>query len=174
MILAGSWRIRQLIQQRSDRKYRLQKLNIELNDLKSYGQNIADGGISIGEMMRTPTSMYTRQLNYMNWAAQYSETNATNQMQQLMATPYYQNMMAQQTDPNVQQSYQKMLYESFYKQAQAQFSKYEVSLIHEKERAMEEERQTIQEEISAIEGEMSKAKEEVSKGIQDFFGGGRA
>lgn len=174
MILAGSWRIRQLIQQRSDRKYRLQKLNMEINDLKTYGQNIADGGISIGEMLKTPTSMYSRQLIYMDTAAQYSQTSAVNQMQQLMATPYYQNLMAQQTDPNVQQSYQKMLYDSFYKQAQSQFSKYEASLIHEKERAMEEEREDLKEEIAAIEGELSSTKQDVNKGIQDFFGDGRA
>ena len=136
MILSSSWRISQLIQRRSDRKHRLQVVNMELNDLKTYGQNIADGGITIGEMMKTPTSMYTRQLFYMNNAAQYCQMNANMQMQQLMNTPYYQSMMAQQ-DPQVQQAYQQMLQQSFYKQAQQQFSKYEANLINEKETAME-------------------------------------
>lgn len=173
MILSGSWRINQLIQRRSDRKHRLQVVNMEIQDLKTYGQNIADGGVSIGEMMKTPTSMYNRQLLYMNTASQYCQMSATNQMQQLMATPYYQSMMSQQ-DAQVQQSYQQMLYQSFYKQAQNQFSKYEANLIHEKERAMEEEKESIKEEIEAIEGELSSTKQEVSKSIQEFFGGGRA
>jgi len=170
MILSSSWRISQLIQRRSDRKHRLQVVNMELNDLKTYGQNIADGGISIGEMMKTPTSMYSRQLVYMNNAAQYCQTSANFQMQQLMNTPYYQSMMAAQ-DPQIQQAYQAMMQQSFYKQAQQEFSKYEANMIHEKETAMEEEKQSIKEEIEAIEGELQAERQEVSQSIKDFFGG---
>jgi hypothetical protein len=169
MILSSSWRIRQLIDRRSDRKHRLQTLNIEIGDIKAYAQNIADGNISIGEMMKTPTSMYQRQLLYMNTASAYAGATAQTQMQQLMSSPNYQALLSKQ-DPQVQQAYNYMMQESFYKQAQQQFTKYESSLLHEKERAMEEEKQMITEELTAIEGELQAERQECSQSIKDFFG----
>lgn len=169
MILSGSWRISQLIQRRSDYNHRLQTLNMELQDLKRYGESIADGGISIGEMMKTPTSMFNRQLIYMNRASEFSQLSASNQMNALMNTPYYQQMMAKYPDPQVQQSYKAMMYKSFYQQAQNQFSKYEASMIHEKERAMEEEQQTLKEDLEAIKSEIEGLKQNVSQDIQSFF-----
>ena len=70
MILSSSWRISQLIDRKNETQHRLRAITLELEDLRAYGRNIADGGISIGELMKVPTSMYNRQMQYMNSAAQ--------------------------------------------------------------------------------------------------------
>ena len=169
-VLSCRYRINQLLDQRAEYRKRQQQIKQELTDLQRYATNISDGGISIAELMRTPSSMYNRQLLYMHGAANYSQMSAQNQMQQLMMTPYYQQMMKDQT-PEVQTSYQQLMYQNFYKQSQSQFSKYEASLLADKQKALSEEDQSIKESLEAIEAELGDAKHAVQKGIGEIFGG---
>ncbi len=171
MFLTANFMTGNLIQQKNDYEYQLSKIKQEIQDLKTYAENIADGGISIGEMLGTPSTMYGRQLMYMNAASQYCQVSAQNQMQQLMQTPYYQNMMAQQ-QADVQQSYQSLMYKSFYDQAQAQFAKYEKKLLHEKEKALEQKQQTIMTNLEICKTQLSEFKQKSKEGINDFFGNG--
>ena len=69
MFLVASSMVSSLIYKKSDLEYQLAKINQEIQDLKSYAENIADGGVSIGEMLNTPSTMYGRQLMYMNSAS---------------------------------------------------------------------------------------------------------
>lgn len=171
MFLVASSMVSSLIYKKSDLEYQLAKINQEIQDLKAYAENIADGGVSIGEMLNTPSTMYGRQLMYMNSASQYCQLSAQNQMQQLMQTPYYQNMMAQQ-QADVQQSYQNLMYKSFYDKAQAQFARYESKLLHEKEKALEQKKTSIQSNLEICKTQLSHFKQETQQGISDFYGNG--
>ena len=172
MILSSSWRISQLIQRRNDAKHRLQQITMEINDLKSYGSSIADGGISIGELLRSPTSMYRRSMAYLTAANAYSENAASIQMGELVNTPMYADMMARAgVDEEAQRRYADSMFMSFKRQAAQQFSKYEVSMIQEREKAMELEKQSLQEEVDEIKLQLDNMRKEHSESIQDFFGG---
>ncbi len=168
MILTGQWRLFQLIRQRSDKNYRLMQLNRELSDYKAYAENIADGSLSLHEMLNTPSSMFSRQMLYMNMSSQYCQTSAANQMQQLSSNPLYQNMMSQSQDPQIQQAYQEMMYRSFYKQAQEQFSKYESKLLNEKEKEISEEKVSLETELAMIDEEIKATKEGIKNDISNF------
>lgn len=171
MLLIGQWRIFQLIRERSDKNYRLMQLTREMTELKTYGENIADGSLSLHEMMNTPSSMFARQMLYMNMSAQYCQMSAANQMSQMTSSPFYQNMMAQSQDAQIQQAYQEMMYRSFYKQAQQQFAKYEAKLLNEKEQEMAREKQTLETELAMIDEELKVTKDAVKNDTKNFIGG---
>ena len=169
-VLSSRWLISQLIDQKAEYQKRQQKLRQELIDLQKYATNISDGGVSIAELMKTPSTMFHRQMLYMHGAANYSQMSANNQIQQLMMTPYYQQMMQNQT-PEVQTSYQQLMYNQFYKQAQAQFSRYEASNLADKQKAIDEEMQEVKEQISRIDLQLSDAKQTNEKALGEVFGG---
>ena len=173
MILASSWRISQLIQQRNEYQHRLATLTMELNDLKRYGESIADGAISIGELLRSPASMYKRSMAYLTFADAYSQQVANAQMQQLTNSPYYIQMMRGQT-AEAQRQYAMMLEQQFKKSAAQQFSKFEVGMIHEKEAQIEQEKQSLTEDLEAIKGQLTSLKQENKESINEFFGSNRA
>ena len=169
MLLTGSWRLGQLIQQRIQKNYRLMQLNMEINDLRAYSTNIADGALSMNEMFSTPHSMFSRQMQYMNASSQYCQMSAQYQMQQLSSNPMYQNMMAQSQNAQVQQAYQMMMYRNFYKQAQQQFAKYETQLLNEKEKEMAKEKLSLETDIAAIEEEIKNTKQAVKNSVSNYI-----
>lgn len=168
MLLVGQWRLTQLIRQRSEKNNRLTKLAIEMNDLKTYATNIADGKLSMTEMASCPTSMFNRQMQYMMASSQYCQMAAQNQMTQLTSNPLYQQMMAQSQNAQMQAEYQKMMYRSFYKQAQEQFSKYEAKLLNEKEAEMQKEKISLENDLAMINEEIKSTKDGVKNDIPNF------
>ncbi len=168
MLLTGQWRLFQLIRQRHDKNYRLMQLNKEMMDYKTYAENIADGSISIHEMFTTPSSMFNRQMLYMNMSSQFCQMSAANQMQQVSSNPLFQNMMAQSQNAQIQQAYQQMMYRSFYKQAQEQFAKYESRLLNEKEKEMSKEKLQLEMELAMIEEEIKNTKDAVKNDVKNF------
>ena len=171
MILSSSFRINQLIQQKNDYKHRLQAITMELQDLSAYGRNIADGRMSIGEILRTPTSMYNRNMAYMSAANYYGDIAANQQMMQLTQSPLYIAEMGKQ-NAAVQQNMANLMRERFKQAAVQQFAKYEASMLKEKETAMELEKETLKEEIAAIEEQLKSAKQERDQSTKEFFGSG--
>ncbi len=170
MFLVAHWKINDLISKKADYEYQLTQITQEIEDLKTYAENIADSGVSIGEMLSTPGSMYGRQMGYMNASSQYSQISAMNQMQQLMQTPYYQQMMAKQ-DAQVQQYYQQAMYKSFYDQSMQQFAKYEAKLIHEKEKVLERKKTQIAGNLDICKTQIQNYEQRAKEGQQRLFGG---
>lgn len=168
MLLVGSWRLTDLIQQKTRKNFRLTKISMELTDLKNYATNIADGSLSLSEMMSCPGSMFSRQMQYMMASSQYAQMSAQNQMTQMMANPMYQQMMSQSQDAQVQQAYQEMMYRSFYKQAQQEFAKQEAKLLNEKEQEIAKEKTSLENELAMIEAEIKATKEAVKNDVQNF------
>ena len=170
MYLTSRLRINDLIKRKADYEKQRRQLDNQINDLKTYATAIADGGISIAELMKMPSSMYNRTLTFMNASMQYCQNSSMFQMSQLASQPYYQNQMTQQT-PDVQQSYRNMMQMSFYNQAKGQFAKYEESLLHEKEKALQQERDDLNSNLELCKAELDNVRQESKEGLQDIFGG---
>ena len=168
MYLVARAQISQLIRQKSELEIRRKKIMEEINELKSYASSIADGSVSIGELMKTPSSMYNRQLTYMNYSSQYCQTSAQNQLQYLMSQPYYQQMMSQY-DPSVKQSYEAMMYQSFYKQSQNQFAKYEADLLHEKEKLLETEKEDVSNNLETCKKALEMYRQQAKEGLEEIY-----
>ena len=67
-LLIFAYRKLDIIRQRNDIQYRLMNLTRKLSDLQQYASNIADGSVSMSDMMNTPSSMFGRQMMYMQYA----------------------------------------------------------------------------------------------------------
>ena len=59
--LIFAYRKLDIMQRKSDLNYRLMNLTRKLEDLQQYAANIADGSVSMSDMMNTPGSMFGRQ-----------------------------------------------------------------------------------------------------------------
>ena len=173
MLLSGHIRLRELIMRKSQNDQRLRQLNIELEDLKRYAEHIADGNISLWEMMKTPTSMFNRQMLFLNTSSVFCDISANNQMYAMMANPNYQrymmNQMQNNPDPMFQDTYNGMMYNNFYQEAQKEFARYETELLHEKEGAIRAEKDSLIVDNEAIAVEAKELKEKRKEEIQQTF-----
>ncbi len=67
-ILIFTARVHDLIHRKSDIEYRLSKLTKRLQDVQQYAATIANGGVSIGDLLNSPSSMMGRTMNYLGFA----------------------------------------------------------------------------------------------------------
>ena len=115
--------------QRSDLNYRLMEITRKLSDLQQYASNIGDGSVSMSDMMNTPSSMFGRQLMYM----QYAHNGALFGAQQKMAMlqPQLAMQMQQMQNPQYQQMYQQWVFKNLYDQERERMGKQEQKLLNE-------------------------------------------
>ena len=128
-LLIFAYRKLDINRQRSDLNYRLMEITRKLSDLQQYASNIGDGSVSMSDMMNTPSSMFGRQLMYM----QYAHNGALFGAQQKMAMlqPQLAMQMQQMQNPQYQQMYQQWVFKNLYdqeKQIQAEKQKIETQL----------------------------------------------
>lgn len=167
-LLIFGFRKIQIIRQKSDLNYRLMNLTNKLRDLQQYAANIADGSVSMSDMMNTPASMFNRTLMYMTYAHNGSLTNANQQMQQMMMLPHVQAQMQQMQDPNQQAMYQNWIFQNLYKQQREQFGKVEQKLLHEQEKAIEQEKAKLEAQLKILDAEFDSVKQGEDKAAQQW------
>ena len=102
-LLIFAYRKLDIMRQKSDLNFRLMEITRKLGDLQQYAANIADGTVSMSDMMNTPGSMFGRQLMYMNYAHNMALFGAQQQM--AMMGPQIQMQMSQMGNPMYQQMY---------------------------------------------------------------------
>jgi len=138
-------------------------MNQKLQDLQSYASNIADGSISMNDMMHTPASMFNRTMMFMTYSHNAALTGANQNMQMMMALPNIQAQMAQIQDPNQQAMYQQWMFQNLYTQERQKFSKQEAKLMNEQEKEMQKEKARLETQLKMLEAEL----EGVKQGEQD-------
>lgn len=154
-----------LIHQQYSVQARLQNLTRKLSDLQQYAANIADGSISMADMMNTPCSMFGRTMNYMmfshNAAVQGAQANFMGM----------QGMLAQQTaqmDPNAQAQYMAWIQQNLYKQERERFAKMEEKQLNIQEKEIMQEKEKLETQLKMIEAELQSVRDAEKKGIEMF------
>ena len=99
-LLIFAYRKLDITRQKSDLNFRLMQISQKLMDLQQYASNIADGNVSMSDMMNTPGSMFGRQLMYMQYAHNSSLFGANQQM--AMLAPQISMQMQQMGNPAYQ------------------------------------------------------------------------
>ena len=66
-LLIFAYRKLDIIRQQNELNFRLMNLTRKLSDLQQYAANVADGSVSMSDMMNTPSSMFGRQMMYMQY-----------------------------------------------------------------------------------------------------------
>ncbi len=171
MYLSAILKRNELTMKIADYQQQLTDIEEQLSDLQSYAGCIADGGVTIGELMNTPTSMYNRYITFMNTSQAYSQMTAGNQLQQLIGSSQYQQLMMQQSggNPQIELWYRNAAYQKFFEQAQSSFVRYEKNLLHQKEKTLMQRKNALQGTIASYQEQQKRYEQEIQNGRQELF-----
>lgn len=164
-ILMFTARKHDLVSQQFRYQARLQELTRKLSDLQQYAANIADGSVSMFDMMNTPSSMFGRSMMYMNYSHNMAVQNA--QMNYMGMQPMIAQQIAQM-DPQSQMMYQQWIQQNLYKQERERFAKMEAKLLNEQEKEIMQEKLKIEQNLKMIEQELESVKQAEEAGIKAF------
>lgn len=156
-LLIFAYRKLDIMHRKNDLNYRLMNLTRKLSDLQQYAANIADGSVSMSDMMNTPSSMFGRQMMYM----QYAHNGALFGAQQKMAMmqPQIAMQMQQMQDPNYQAMYQQWIFKSLYDQERERMGKQETKLLNEQEKQIQAEKAKLETQLKLLDQELEACKQ---------------
>ena len=165
-ILMFNARVHDLIYQKSNVQYRLQKITQKLMDLQQYSALIGNGEVRPEHLASLPGSMFGRAINYLSNA----NISAYNYMQQT-APAINSIWMQQQPTPPTQQQQQMMsafIMQQLYQQGRDKALQIETKLLKVDEEKLAQEKEKLETLAQSIEAELKSAKEARNKGIQDM------
>jgi len=159
-------RVHDLIHQKHSIEYRLTRITKKLRDFQQYAAIIANGSISIGDLLNSPGSMMGRTMNYLafahNSSMQYMQQNAP-YMQQM----YMQQMGQQQNDQQKQQM-QNYIMRMLYMQGRDRAAQIETRNLNEEEKRIAQEKEKIEALLASVNQELQAAKQARDQGIKDM------
>lgn len=159
-------RIHDIIHQKLNVEYRLAKLTKRLRDMQQYAATISNGGVSIGDLLNSPSSMMGRTMGYLgfahNSALQYMNQNA----------PYMQQMWMQQTgqpqNAQQQQMMQQYIMRQLYMQGRERAMQVETKNLKIEEDRMMQEKEKLETLGKELEAELQSARQARDAGIKDM------
>ncbi|CCY62340.1 unknown [Clostridium sp. CAG:967] len=165
-LLIFAYRKLDIMHRKNDLNYRLMNLTRKLSDLQQYAANIADGSVSMSDMMNTPSSMFGRQMMYM----QYAHNGALFGAQQKMAMmqPQIAMQMQQMQDPNYQAMYQQWIFKSLYDQERERMGKQETKLLNEQEKQIQAEKAKLETQLKLLDQELEACKQGEDAAIKQW------
>lgn len=162
-LLIFAYRKLDINRRKSDLNYRLMELTRKLSDLQQYAANIGDGSVSMSDMMNTPSSMFGRQLMFMQYAHNGSLFGA--QQKFAMMQPVIA-MQMQQMQPEMQQMYQNWIFKNLYDQERERMGKQEAKLLNEQEKQIQAEKMKLETQLKLLDQELQACKEGEDKSIE--------
>lgn len=164
-LLIFSYRKLDIIHRKNELNYRLMNLTRKLEDLQQYAANIADGSISMSDMMHTPSSMFNRQMMFMMYSHNASIWGA--QQKFGMMQPMLQ-MQMQQMDPQSQAMYQQWVYKNLYDQERERMGKQEAKLLNEQEKQIQKEKAQLETQLKMLDQEYESCKQGEDAAIKQW------
>lgn len=156
-LLIFAYRKLDIIHRKNELQYRLMNLTRKLSDLQQYAANIADGSVSMNDMMNTPSSMFGRQMMFMQYAhngALFGAKQKFGMMQPMIAM-----QMQQMQDPNMQMMYQQWIFKNLYDQERERMGKQEAKLLNEQEKQIQQEKVKLETQLKLLEQEYEACKQ---------------
>ena len=165
-LLIFAYRKLDIMHRKNDLNYRLMELTRKLSDLQQYAANIADGSVSMSDMMNTPSSMFGRQMMYMQYAHNGSLFGAQQKMS--MMQPMIAMQMQQMPDPNMQAMYQQWIFKNLYDQERERMGKQETKLLNEQEKQIQAEKAKLETQLKLLDQELEAVKQGEDKAVQQW------
>ncbi len=156
-LLIFAYRKLDIMHRKNDLNYRLMNLTRKLSDMQQYAANIADGSVSMSDMMNTPSSMFGRQMMYMQYAHNGALFGAQQKMS--MMQPQIAMQMQQMQDPNYQAMYQQWIFKSLYDQERERMGKQETKLLNEQEKQIQAEKAKLETQLKLLDQELEACKQ---------------
>ncbi len=165
-ILIFTARVHDLIYQKSNIEYKLTKLTKRLRDVQQYATTIANGGVSIGDLLNSPGSMMGRTMNYLGFA-HASAIAYMNQNAPFMQQVYMQQM-GQQQNAQQQQMMQQYIMKQLYMQGRERAMQIETRNLKMEEDRLTQDKERLETLAKSIDAELKAAKEARDQGIKDM------
>ena len=155
-LLIFAYRHQDIIGRKNALNMKLMELKQKLMELQTYASSIADGSVSMNDLMNAPASMFGRMSIFMMYSHQAGMAGAQEKMPMMsqMSAPQMQQMA-----PQMQQQYQQAMFKSLYDQEKETFSKNEQRILNEQEKRGSMEVSKIETQLKMLD----KDEEEVSK-----------
>ena len=163
-LLIFAYRKQDIIRRKSDLELTLMKLKQKLSDLHSYSSSIADGSVSLNDLMKAPPSVFNRMSMFMMYSHQGAMSGAQEKFNFITAT---QGAVPQMPNAQLQQQYAQMLFNNLYKQEKEKFLEREKYTLNEQDKKISQQSETIQAQLKMLEAELASTKEGEDKYAKD-------
>lgn len=162
-LLIFAYRHQDIISRKNALNMKLLNLKQKLMELQSYASSIADGSVSMNDLMNAPASMFGRMSIFMMASHQVGMAGAQEKfpMMQQMSAPQMAQMPQQ-----YQQQYQQMMFKSLYEQEKEKFSKNEQNILNQQDKRMEQEQAQIETQLKMLDTEEQKVSEAEDKAAE--------
>lgn len=159
-------RVHSLLYQKSDIAYRMQKLTARMRTLQQYAALIANGGVSIGDLLGSSGSNMGRMMNYLAWA----HNNSLLYMQQNapQAIAWYQNQVGNSQSPANMQKMQRWIMIQLYQQGRDKAMQIETRNLKIEQDRLTQEKERLEALGQSVEAELKSAKEARDQAIKDM------
>jgi DNA anti-recombination protein RmuC len=137
----------------------------KLFDLQKYSASIADGAVSIDDLMNAPSSMFQRMSIFATYSHNASMAGAQEKISMMAASGMLNTMMTQ-IQPQQQGLYQNMILRNLYDQEREKFKTQETKLLNMQETKMQQETAKLEEQLKMLEAEESKLTSAIDKAAE--------
>jgi len=160
-------RVHDLLKQKSDIQYKLNKISTKLRHLQEYAATIGNGSISIGDLLRCPGTMMGRAVGYLSYAnasaMQYMQANAP-----MMTMMFQQQNAGMMQNPQQAAMMQNYIMRTLYSQGRELVKQQEEKNLKVEEGKIAAEKESLQTQLQEITEEIKAAKEARDQGIKDL------
>lgn len=163
-LLIFTYRKHDLIRRKHDMEYRITQLSEKLNNLTSYASSIADGVVSLNELMTVPPSLFNRMSMFMMYSHAGAMAGAQEKYDYMSRIP---GAMPQIQDPKAQEQYSMLMFKNLYDQERERFKKVEEKMLDEQEKKITQEKEKLQTLLKEIEAELESVKGAEDKAAKD-------
>lgn len=141
-------------------------------DLQSYASSIADGSVSMNDLMGAPASVFSRMTNFMMASHQQALMGAQMGIGGMLAMAQA-NGVFNNLQPEMQKQYQYMLFKNLYDKEREKFSHQEEKILHTEDKRIEQQIAQINTQLQMLEAEeknVTQAESEEAKNSAPKFG----
>ena len=157
-------RLHTIAYEKSRINLKLNDLNQEMLDLQNYAATIANNSISMSDMANTPSSMFSRLANFVNWSQMTSRNNTESVFANLSASGQLQTSFG---DANQQMAYINSVKNSIFQQQMQSCIQVETKLLNAKETKIQQEINKLQTRLEMLNAEEQSAKSAQQESAQN-------
>lgn len=158
MLLVFSYLHQYIINRKANVNQKLIALRQKQMDLQNYASSVADGSVSLNDLMNAPPTMFGRMMAHMTASHQQALNGAQMGMPGMLAmaagSGIFNNMQ-----PEMQQQYQYMLYKNLYDKEREKFGRQEEKILHTEDKRIEQQIAQLTTELQMIEAQEKSVSE---------------
>lgn len=163
-LLIFSFRRQQIIEAKSRINMRLMQLQQKSLELQTYASNIADGSVSLNDLLTTPSSLFGRMMNFMQYSNNFAYQGAQQKMMMLGMSGALGQFGA--VPPQQQQMYQSIMMQQLMQQERDRVCKIEQNKLNQEDKKVEQEIARLNTQLKMLEAEEQNVEKAEDKGIQ--------